>query len=229
MHGGGEHVARRGWVLGHNSPQQTTAPPVQTAEMPGFYSDGEYDLAGFAVGAVKQSEVIDGSRIVAGDVVLGLPSSGVHSNGFSLVRKVLEVSGTPLTARAPWGASQAVGESLLTPTALYVRPIARLLERVRVNGLVHMTGGGFPENIPRVVPKGLGTRVRRTAWEVPPLFRWLAQAGGVASDEMFRTFNMGIGMIIVVDAADAQAVLDAGIGAMELGDIVPGAGVQFTD
>lgn len=205
--------------------------PVQTAEMPGFYPPGEYDLAGFAVGAVKQTEVIDGSRISEGDVILGLPSSGVHSNGFSLVRRVLELSGTSLHARAPWSPSGGltVGESLLAPTALYVRPVLGLLEKVRVLGLVHITGGGFQENIPRVVPRGMAARVRRGAWEVPELFRWIERTGGVSSDEMYRTFNMGIGMVVVVKPQDAQAVLDAGLGALALGDIVRGDGVQLVD
>ncbi|KAL6769327.1 PURM1 [Auxenochlorella protothecoides x Auxenochlorella symbiontica] len=200
----------------------------ETAEMPGFYSPGEYDLAGFAVGSVLQSRVIDGKRIAAGDAVLALPSSGVHSNGFSLVRKVLEVSGTGLGDAAPWS-DDSVGHSLLTPTTIYVRDVLRLTEAVDVKGLVHMTGGGFPENIPRVVPKGLATRVSRGSWEVPALFQWLQEAGKVADEEMFRTFNMGVGMVIVVAPKDVDAVLQTLPQAWVMGEIVEGSGVEFTD
>ncbi|EFN58107.1 hypothetical protein CHLNCDRAFT_34524 [Chlorella variabilis] len=198
----------------------------ETAEMPGFYSPGEYDLAGFAVGSVKQDKVIDGSRIKAGDAILGLKSSGVHSNGFSLVRKVLEVSGTSLHDTAPWS-GESFGLTLLTPTVLYVRDCMKLVAAADVRGLVHMTGGGFPENIPRVVPKGLAARIQRSAWEVPPLFQWLQEAGKVPDSEMFRTFNMGVGMVIVVSRSDVDKVLDLGIGAFEMGEVVEGQGVEL--
>ncbi|RMZ56339.1 hypothetical protein APUTEX25_004696 [Auxenochlorella protothecoides] len=230
----------------------------ETAEMPGFYSPGEYDLAGFAVGSVLQSRVIDGKRIAAGDAVLALPSSGVHSNGFSLVRKVLEVSGTGLGDAAPWS-DDSVGRSLLTPTTIYVRDVLRLTEAVDVKvslvkggggewERVHAgtpqceqgragrhclqssgPGGGFPENIPRVVPKGLATRVSRGSWEVPALFQWLQEAGKVADEEMFRTFNMGVGMVIVVAPKDVDAVLQTLPQAWVMGEIVEGSGVEFTD
>ncbi|PRW05839.1 phosphoribosylformylglycinamidine cyclo-ligase [Chlorella sorokiniana] len=199
----------------------------ETAEMPGFYSPGEYDLAGFAVGSVKKDAVIDGSRIQAGDAILGLASSGVHSNGFSLVRKVLEVSGTSLHDTAPWAPDTSVGLSLLTPTVLYVRDCMKMIGAADVRGLVHMTGGGFPENIPRVVPKGMAARIRRSAWEVPALFQWLQEAGKVPDSEMFRTFNMGVGMIIVVPRSEVDKVLGLGIGAFELGEIVEGSGVEL--
>ncbi|KAI3428807.1 hypothetical protein D9Q98_007624 [Chlorella vulgaris] len=198
----------------------------ETAEMPGFYSPGEYDLAGFAVGNVKKDKVIDGSRIQAGDVILGLKSSGVHSNGFSLVRKVLEVSGTSLHDTAPWS-GESFGLTLLTPTVIYVRDCMKLVAAADIRGLVHMTGGGFPENIPRVVPKGLAARVQRSAWEVPPLFQWLQEAGQVPDSEMFRTFNMGVGMVIVVPRSDVDTVLGLGIGAFEMGEIVEGQGVEL--
>ncbi|KAL4445380.1 hypothetical protein ABPG77_011205 [Micractinium sp. CCAP 211/92] len=198
----------------------------ETAEMPGFYSPGEYDLAGFAVGSVKKDKVIDGSRIQAGDVILGLKSSGVHSNGFSLVRKVLEVSGHSLHDTAPWS-GEPFGLSLLTPTVIYVRDCMKMIGAADVRGLVHITGGGFPENIPRVVPKGLAARIRRSAWEVPPLFQWVQEAGKVPDAEMFRTFNMGIGMVVVVPRSEVDTVLGLGLGAFEIGDIVEGSGVEL--
>ena len=197
---------------------------MQTAEMPGFYPEGEYDLAGFAVGSVKKDKVIDGSRIKAGDVVLGMASSGVHSNGFSLVRKVLEVSGKSLHDPAPWS-GQSFGLTLLTPTVLYVKDTLKLIDTVDVRGLVHITGGGFPENIPRVVPKGLATKVNRSSWEIPDLFKWIQEAGSVPDSEMFRTFNMGIGMVAVVPKSDVDKALAAGVGAFVLGEIVEGEGV----
>jgi phosphoribosylformylglycinamidine cyclo-ligase len=197
----------------------------ETAEMPGMYAAGEYDLAGFAVGSVKQNAVIDGSRIQAGDAVLALPSSGVHSNGFSLVRKVLEVSGTSLHDQAPWAPEQSIGLSLLTPTALYVRDVMRLIAAADVRGLVHITGGGFPENIPRVVPKGLATKIVQRSWEVPAMFRWLQEAGSIPDAEMFRTFNMGVGMVVVVPKADIDKALGAGVNAWVVGEIIEGNGV----
>lgn len=196
----------------------------ETAEMPGFYPEGEYDLAGFAVGSVKKDAVIDGSRIAAGDVVLGIASSGVHSNGFSLVRKVLEVSGNSLHDTAPWS-GQSFGHTLLTPTIIYVLDVLKLIDAADVRGLVHITGGGFPENIPRVVPKGLATKVFRSSWEVPALFQWVQEAGSVPDAEMFRTFNMGVGMVAVVPKSDVEKALAAGVGAFVLGEIVEGEGV----
>lgn len=198
----------------------------ETAEMPGFYTPGEYDLAGFAVGSVKKDKVIDGSRIQAGDVILGLASSGVHSNGFSLVRKVLEVSGTSLHDTAPWS-GESFGLTLLTPTVLYVRDVMKMVAAADIKGLVHMTGGGFPENIPRVVPKGLAARVRRSSWEVPQLFQWVQETGKVPDSEMFRTFNMGVGMVIVVPRSDVEKVMGLGLGAFEMGEIVEGSGVEL--
>ncbi|KAK9846446.1 hypothetical protein WJX81_003881 [Elliptochloris bilobata] len=204
----------------------------ETAEMPGFYAEGEYDVAGFAVGAVQRDAVIDGGRIAEGDVLLGFPSSGVHSNGFSLVRRILEVSGTRLGEPAPWEEGCTFGEALLAPTVIYVRRLLDLIgaQGVDVRGVVHITGGGFPENIPRIVPKGkdLGFRIRRDAWEVPPLFRWLQQEGfGVAEDEMFRTFNMGIGMLVVVGRESADAARAADPEALVLGEVVAGRGVHL--
>jgi len=187
--------------------------------MPGFYPEGEYDLAGFAVGAVKKEAVINGTRIAAGDVVLGIASSGVHSNGFSLVRKVLEVSGNSLHDKAPW-TDESFGIALLTPTVIYVRDCLKLIEAVDVKGFVHITGGGFPENIPRVVPKGFATKIFCGSWNVPPLFRWVQQAGGISDSEMFRTFNMGVGMVVVVPKSDVDKALAADVGAFVMGEIV---------
>jgi phosphoribosylformylglycinamidine cyclo-ligase len=198
----------------------------ETAEMPGFYADGEYDLAGFAVGSVLKTKVIDGSRIQAGDVILGFKSSGVHSNGFSLVRKVIEKSGSSFDQAVEWS-DQSLGLTLLTPTRLYVKDVMDLIDMVDVKGLVHITGGGFPENIPRVIPKGLGTRIFKGSWEIPPLFNWIQENGGIADSEMFLTFNMGIGMIAVMSAADAEKALASGVDAKIIGEIVEGNGVDI--
>jgi len=198
----------------------------ETAEMPGFYADGEYDLAGFAVGSVLKSKVIDGSKIQAGDVILGFDSSGVHSNGFSLVRKVIEKSGSSFDQQVSWS-DDSLGLSLLTPTRLYVRDVMSLIDMIDVKGLVHITGGGFPENIPRVIPKGLGTRIFQDSWDVPPLFQWIQENGGIQTSEMFLTFNMGIGMIAVVSSADAEKALAAGVDAKIIGEIVQGSGVDI--
>lgn len=193
--------------------------------MPGMYKDGEYDLAGFAVGSVKQDKVIKGDRIESGNKIVALPSSGIHSNGFSLVRKVLEVSKTSLFEKAPWGGELSAGLSLLTPTSLYVRDVMKLIEVADVRGLVHITGGGFPENIPRVVPNGLAAKINRSSWELPPVFKWLQDAGGIPEEEMFRTFNMGVGMIVIVPHNDTTKCLDAVPGSWVIGEIVQGDGV----
>ena len=198
----------------------------ETAEMPGFYADGEYDLAGFAVGSVKKDKVIDGSRIQAGDVIIGYKSSGVHSNGFSLVRKVIETSGNSFDTVVDWS-DKSLGHTLLTPTRLYVKEVMSLIDMVDVKGLVHITGGGFVENIPRVIPKGLGTRITRGTWEIPPLFKWIQENGGIADSEMYLTFNMGIGMIAVMTKADADKALAAGVDATIIGEVVDGSGVEI--
>jgi len=199
----------------------------ETAEMPGFYKEGEYDVAGFAVGSVKQDRVIDGKDIRGGDVLLGLPSSGVHSNGFSLARKVLEVSGTELSEKPEWSGGRSIGELLLEPTTLYVTSVLKLADHVTIKGLVHITGGGFTDNIPRVLPKGLGCSIDKTAWEVPQLFKWMQEAGDISEPEMFRTFNMGIGMVLVVRPGDADTVRQLESSAVVLGKVVQGEGVQF--
>eukprot|EP00891_Asterochloris_glomerata_P000488 jgi/Astpho2/488/Aster-03529 len=199
----------------------------ETAEMPGFYQSGEYDVAGFAVGSVKQDRVVDGSQIQEGDVLLGMKSSGVHSNGFSLVRKVLEVAGKDLNDPAPWDSSRKLGELLLTPTVIYVRRLLKLVEAVQVKGCVHITGGGFPENLPRVMPDGVTPQIQLSSWERPELFRWLQQAGNIPDSEMYRTFNMGIGMVVVVPQDAVKAAQAADPEAIVLGQVVKGKEVQL--
>jgi len=201
----------------------------ETAEMPGLYAPDEYDLAGFCVGVVDRDRLIDGSGIREKDAIIGLPSSGLHSNGFSLARKALfEIAQLKVTDRVEeLGAT--VGETLLTPTRIYARPILALLERARPKELVHITGGGFYENIPRVMPPGLGARIRKDAWIRPPIFELIAKSGQIDDKEMFSTFNMGIGMMLVVDRAAADLTLDllaaAGEPACVIGEVSLGAGV----
>lgn len=197
--------------------------------MPGFYAAGEYDVAGFAVGSVKQADVIDGTRIAAGDAVIALPSTGVHSNGFSLARAAVARAGAALTDPAPWDPATTLGAALLTPTKLYVADLKALRAAVDVRGLVHVTGGGLPENVPRVLPAGLGVRIHTAAWDTPPLFAWIQAAGGVADAEMYRTFNMGLGMVAIVPAAQAGDAVAAvsGAGAVVVGEVVAGEGVEL--
>ncbi len=178
----------------------------ETAEMAGFYGDGDYDVAGFAVGIVDRPKLITGESIKAGDVILGLPSSGVHSNGFSLVRKIVfELQGLGIDDVVP-EFGKTVGEELLTPTRLYPKAVLPLIQKEQVKGMAHITGGGFYENIPRVLPKGVCARVDVNAWPRLPVFSKLQEWGNVAWPEMYRTFNMGIGMILIVSADDAAAV-----------------------
>lgn len=178
----------------------------ETAEMPGLYQPGDYDLAGFAVGAAERNAILP-RDVAAGDIVLGLASSGVHSNGFSLVRKVADRAGMTWSAKAPFDSGKTLGEAVLTPTRLYVKScLAAIRETKGVKALAHITGGGFPDNIPRVFPDGIGARIDLSAVPVLPVFKWLAKAGDVAQDEMLRTFNCGIGMIVVVAPKDVEAV-----------------------
>lgn len=176
----------------------------ETAEMPSMYPDGEYDLAGFAVGAVEKADIIDGSKIAAGDVVLGLASSGAHSNGYSLIRKVIEVSGADLSADFH---GRPLADAVLAPTRIYVKPLLALMAAHAgiVHGMAHITGGGITENVPRVIPDGLTARIDSKSWTLPPLFQWLKQAGNIADAEMYRVFNCGIGMAVIVSAANADA------------------------
>ena len=176
----------------------------ETAEMPGMYPDGEYDLAGFAVGAVEKSQIIDGSKIVPGDVVLGLASSGIHSNGYSLVRKIIDVAKPDLEADFH---GRKLSDVLMAPTRLYVKPLLALMAAMEVKGLVHITGGGLVENIPRVLQDNLTAVLDSKSWTMPPLFQWLQQHGGVADSEMHRVFNCGIGMTVIVSAENADAAM----------------------
>ena len=182
----------------------------ETAEMPGVYQGDDYDLAGFAVGAVERDAILPRSDIQEGDVIVGLASSGVHANGYSLVRKVIEKTGLPWEAPSPFVSGQSLGDAILTPTRIYVKAcIAVIRETKAVKGMAHITGGGFPDNIPRILPKGLGARIDLNRISVPTVFQWLAQAGDIAQNEMLRTFNCGIGMIVVIAPKDVDAVTKA--------------------
>jgi len=194
----------------------------ETAEMPGMYDPNEYDLAGFAVGLVEKDRIIDGRTIAAGDVVIGMASSGAHSNGYSLVRKVLAVSSADLYETTV--GERTLGEALLEPTRIYVKPVLALMQEVTVKGLAHITGGGLVENIPRVIPEKLAARLEAARWPRPPIFDWLKKMGNIDELEMQRTFNCGLGMVAVVAKADANAALAAlaaeGVEAWEVGSIV---------
>ena len=204
----------------------------ETAEMPGFYPIDEYDLAGFSVGVVDKSKIVDNSTIKAGDVIIARPSSGVHSNGFSLVRKVFDVENSDIkTPREELG-GKSVGETLLTPTKIYVKPMLELFEKVTVKGVSHITGGGFYENIPRTIPEGLSAKIKRDDVRVLPIFDLIAKEGNIPERDMFNTFNMGVGMSVVVDAADVQVAIEtlraAGEDAYVIGEVVEGdEGVIF--
>ncbi|RLJ67503.1 phosphoribosylformylglycinamidine cyclo-ligase [Sulfurisoma sediminicola] len=193
----------------------------ETAEMPGMYPVGEYDLAGFAVGAVEKDAIIDGSRIQPGDVVLGLASSGAHSNGYSLIRRILERSNADVAR--PFGESGTLGDAIMAPTRIYVKPLLALMQALPVKGLAHITGGGLTDNIPRILKDGLTAVIDRSAWTLPPLFQWLQREGNVADAEMHRVFNCGIGMVVVVaeeHAGSAMALLGAaGESVMAIGRI----------
>jgi phosphoribosylformylglycinamidine cyclo-ligase len=181
----------------------------ETAEMPGLYHGGDYDLAGFAVGAAERDRLLPRDDIADGDVLIGLASSGVHSNGYSLVRKVVGRSGLAWSAPAPFAPGKTLGEAAITPTRIYVRScLAAIRDTKAVKALCHITGGGFPDNIPRILPGGFGVTLDLARITVPPIFKWLAQTGGIAMTEMLRTFNCGIGMIAVVSAQDAERVTE---------------------
>ena len=201
----------------------------ETAEMPGMYHRGDFDLAGFAVGAMERGSDLP-SGVQAGDVLLGLASDGVHSNGYSFVRKVVELSGLGWDAPAPF-ADGALGAALLVPTRLYVKPALAAVRAGGVHALAHITGGGLTENLPRVLPEGLGAEINLGAWMLPPVFRWLAGTAGMAEAELLKTFNCGIGMIAVVaqDRAEALTALLSGLGetVVPLGHVTPGQGVSY--
>lgn len=196
----------------------------ETAEMPGFYPVDEYDLAGFSVGLVDKEKILDNKSIKEGDAVLALPSSGVHSNGFSLVRKVFDIENADLKTPLEELGGRSLGETLLTPTKIYVKPMLKLFEEVKVKGVSHITGGGFYENIPRSIPKGLGAKIRKEDVRVLPVFKLLQQRGNIAERDMFNTFNMGVGMSVIVAKEDADKALSvlkaAGEDAYVLGEIV---------
>lgn len=176
----------------------------ETAEMPGMYPDGEYDLAGFAVGVAEKDQLIDGTKIVPGDVVIGLASSGIHSNGYSLVRRIIEVAKPDLDADFH---GRSLADALMQPTRIYVKPLLKLMAVLEVKGMAHITGGGLVENIPRVLPDNVVAEIQKNAWEMPPLFSWLQQHGNVAEDEMHRVFNCGIGMAVVVAKENAEKTI----------------------
>jgi phosphoribosylformylglycinamidine cyclo-ligase len=198
----------------------------ETAEMPSFYPEGVYDLAGFAVGVVEKNRIIDGSRIKADDVLIGLASSGLHSNGYSLARKIaFEVAGHKITDQIP-GWSNRLGEELLTPTRIYVKSILQLTREVDVKGLAHITGGGITGNLPRILPEGCQAKIKMGSWPVPAIFGWLEKQGGIAVEEMYHVFNMGIGMVAVLDPGQAERALEKlkrlGEPAFLIGKIVKG-------
>lgn len=176
----------------------------ETAEMPGMYSGDDYDLAGFCVGIVEKSQLIDGSQVKAGDVLIGMASSGPHSNGYSLIRKILSMNGFDLTS--PFE-GKTLGEILLTPTRIYVKPLLQLFKQVKVHALAHITGGGLLENIPRVMPAYTRAVINRNSWKLPPIFDWLQRHGNIADQEMFRTFNCGVGMCVIVAKQDVEKTL----------------------
>ena len=197
----------------------------ETAEMPGVYAGDDFDLAGFAVGAAERGGILPRADIAEGDVILGLASSGVHSNGYSLVRKVVEKSGLPWDAPAPFAPGQSLGEAILTATRIYVKSsLAAIRTTGAVKGLAHITGGGFPDNIPRVLPKGLGAQIDLSRVPVKPVFKWMARVGNIAEGELLRTFNCGIGMIVVTTRGEAsrvaQAFKDGGEDVVELGQVI---------
>jgi len=200
----------------------------ETAELPGMYHGDDYDLAGFTVGMVERARIVDGRSVAAGDALVGIASSGAHSNGYSLLRKVIEVSGASMDMSLD---GRPLADLAMEPTRIYVKAVRAALDAVTVKAMAHITGGGLPGNLPRVLPEGLGAEVDRSSWELPALFRWLQEAGGIEDSELFRTFNCGVGYVLVVAAADADACIAAltasGEHAWRMGSIVEGAGVTL--
>ncbi|MBQ2418767.1 MAG: phosphoribosylformylglycinamidine cyclo-ligase [Alistipes sp.] len=211
-------------ALGHNIPEKVEAIVAgvaegcrqagcaliggETAEMPGMYEGGDYDIAGFTCGVVEKSQLIDGSKVKVGDVLVGIASSGVHSNGFSLVRKVVADNNLDLNASYEELEGALLGETLLTPTKIYVRQVLEVIRNCDVHGICHITGGGFDENIPRVLHEGQGLKIQEGSWDILPVFRLLEKYGGIPHREMFNIFNMGIGMVVVLDQSEAQKAID---------------------
>ncbi|HCT34770.1 MAG TPA: phosphoribosylformylglycinamidine cyclo-ligase, partial [Sulfitobacter sp.] len=202
----------------------------ETAEMPGMYSEGDFDLAGFSVGAMERGADLP-RDVAAGDVLLGLASDGVHSNGYSLVRKLVEISGLGWDADCPW-ADGTLGEVLLTPTRLYVKPALQAVRAGGVHALAHITGGGLTENLPRVLPDDLGAQIDLDSWELPGVFKWMADVGAISETEMLKTFNCGVGMILVVKADEAEALTkllrQAGETVYPMGNVTETTGVAYT-
>ena len=196
----------------------------ETAEMPGFYPEDEYDLAGFTVGAVDKSKILDNSTMQPGDVIIALPSTGVHSNGFSLVRKIFDLENNPDVLKKTFdGMDKTLGEALLAPTKIYVKPVLAVMKEVTVKGVSHITGGGFFENIPRCIPEGLGAKIDKAAVRTPAIFKMLQEQGNISEHDMFNTFNMGVGMTVVVSKEDAdRAIAALDCGAYVVGEIVSG-------
>ena len=203
----------------------------ETAEMPGMYGGGEYDIAGFTCGVVEREKLIDGSKVKVGDVLIGIASSGVHSNGFSLVRKIVSDNNFDLHQPHADLGEKPLGEVLLTPTRIYVKQVLEVIRQCNVHGISHITGGGFDENIPRILQDGQGVEVTEGSWEILPVFRFLEKWGGVAHREMFNIFNMGVGMVIALDEAEAEKAIEiltaAGEKASVIGRIVEGEGVTI--
>ncbi|MCL2378784.1 MAG: phosphoribosylformylglycinamidine cyclo-ligase [Defluviitaleaceae bacterium] len=206
----------------------------EMAEMPGVYKPGEYDLVGFSVGIIDKKNIITGENITAGDVLIGLASSGVHSNGFSLIRKIITDNGLKLDQvypelTAPGDKQQTLGEILLTPTRIYANAVTNLVSTVEVKGMAHITGGGFIENIPRILPAGLGANIARGTWDIPKIFNFLQERGGIDETEMYNLYNMGVGMVAAVSKENASKALEIlaaqGEKAMVIGQVVPGEGV----
>ena len=210
-------------AVGHNDPAQVEAIVSgvaegcrqagcalvggETAEMPGMYEGGEYDIAGYTTGVVEKSKLIDGSKVKVGDVLVGIASSGVHSNGFSLVRKIVSDAGLDLHAEIPEFSGRVLGEVLLTPTKIYVKQVLDVIRQCDVHGVAHITGGGFDENIPRILHEGQGIQVHEGSWEILPVFRMLEKWGGIPHREMYNIFNMGIGMVLALDPSEAQKAI----------------------
>jgi phosphoribosylformylglycinamidine cyclo-ligase len=197
----------------------------ETAEMPGMYGKGDYDLAGFCVGVVEKNNIIDGSKVKAGDVMIAITSSGPHSNGYSLIRKIIEHSGADINA--DFNGEQTLGEALLAPTRIYVKSLHALIESVDVHAMAHITGGGLLENIPRVLPEQTRARIDKASWQLPEIFQWLQREGNVIDEEMYRTFNCGVGMVVIVDPSDCEKTIEilnsAGEHAWQLGTIESGS------
>ncbi|ARV62437.1 phosphoribosylformylglycinamidine cyclo-ligase [Nostocales cyanobacterium HT-58-2] len=201
----------------------------ETAEMPGFYQVGEYDLAGFSVGIVEKSQMLDGSQVQVGDVAIALASSGVHSNGFSLVRKIISEKGFSWSDRLELFSGQTLGEVFLSPTRIYVKPVLGAYQAgLEIHGMAHITGGGLPENLPRCLGKGQAIKIERESWSIPPLFQWLAEAGSVSLQAMYNTFNMGIGFVLLVPPHQVQQAMtyfeSQNMTAFTIGEVITGSG-----